>query len=65
MENSKTKCKLTTKTQIDLVKVLNTMVQRYNYGEEGLNFVEVRDFQNYLEIENNINLAEINRLINL
>ena len=54
-------CKLTDKTQI----VLNNMVKRYNSLEQGLNFTEVRDFENYLTVDQKINLERVNKLINL
>jgi hypothetical protein len=58
-------CKLTDKTQIELVKVLNGMVKRYNSLEIGLNFTELRDFENYLTVDQKINLERVNKLINL
>ena len=48
---------------VTLVKALNSLIKDYNNQVEGINFVDVRDFEAYIESKG-INIAEVNEFIN-
>ena len=50
--------------EIILVKALNELIKNYNNKVEGINFTDVRDFENYI-ISKGIDIKKTNSLIKL
>ncbi len=44
-----------------LVKAFNEMLEKYNDRIEGINYIDIRDFQDYIESQN-INIEEFNKI---
>lgn len=48
---------------VTLVKTLNDLVKRYNNKEEGINFLDLRNLENYIESQG-IVLRDVNHFLN-
>jgi len=49
---------------ITLVKALNELIAKYNDKVEGVNFVDIRNFEQYI-LSQGVNLEEVNAFLNL
>lgn len=51
-------------THLILVKALNELIEQYNNKAEGINFIDVRNFENYI-VAQGIIIAEVNEFLNI
>ena len=55
---------MNTESSIILVKAFNEMMAKYNLGNSGINFIEVRNFETYI-ISQNIDIHQVNAFLAL
>jgi len=49
--------------EIELVKLFNKLVRKYNNKEGGINYTDIRDFEGYIKLKG-IDLKKVNAIIN-